>query len=454
MKKLIYIPTLTLIVIFCLQGLWISKIHHTYINQSMQIIEQIILSSIQKELALRSFSPYIDPNAPKIIIKDADNMTTEEHNQLKGDTLNLDLLTQNNIGSSVLEIITQFQQDELINYGSYIQLDKLDSIFNQELKSANIHANYCILSYNKDTIFTESIGVLSPKSKNLHHTALFPIGTKGRQFIQVKTAIPLSSFLREMLYILLESILLASILLACVIYLIIIIREKDKLFKQREASVNGTVHDLKSPLNGIITLMSYLKKKNSDSSAQILIESTCKQTRKLINEIESLLITARKDRQKIYLQKTETDLIQLVSDTSQDISTQYTMKTHQIKIETQLKELNLMLDPLYITNVIRNLIENALKYSDEKVEITIGISQYTDQAILTVRDNGWGISPKYQKKIFTQFFQVPREQMAHQRGYGIGLAYAKYIMEAHGGDISVESIPQKGSTFTCRFPLK
>lgn len=454
MKKLIYIPTLTLIVIFCLQGLWISKIHHTYINQSMQIIEQIILSSIQKELALRSFSPYIDPNAPKIIIKDADNMTTEEHNQLKGDTLNLDLLTQNNIGSSVLEIITQFQQDELINYGSYIQLDKLDSIFNQELKSANIHANYCILSYNKDTIFTESIGVLSPKSKNLHHTALFPIGTKGRQFIQVKTAIPLSSFLREMLYILLESILLASTLLACVIYLIIIIREKDKLFKQREASVNGTVHDLKSPLNGIITLMSYLKKKNSDSSAQILIESTCKQTRKLINEIESLLITARKDRQKIYLQKTETDLIQLVSDTSQDISTQYTIKMHQIKIETQLKELNLMLDPLYITNVIRNLIENALKYSDEKVEITIGISQYTDQAILTVGDNGWGISPKYQKKIFTQFFQVPREQMAHQRGYGIGLAYAKYIMEAHGGDISVESIPQKGSTFTCRFPLK
>ncbi|MBF0841359.1 HAMP domain-containing histidine kinase, partial [Staphylococcus lentus] len=61
---------------------------------------------------------------------------------------------------------------------------------------------------------------------------------------------------------------------------------------------------------------------------------------------------------------------------------------------------------------------------------------------------------KYQKKIFTQFFQVPREQMTHQRGYGIGLAYTKYIMEAHGGNISVESIPEKGSLFICKFPLK
>lgn len=112
-----------------------------------------------------------------------------------------------------------------------------------------------------------------------------------------------------------------------------------------------------------------------------------------------------------------------------------------------------MLDPLYVRNVIRNLVENALKYSDDGVQIIIRISKKETQAIFTVKDNGWGIAPKYQKKIFTQFFQVPREQMAHQRGYGIGLAYTKYIIEAHGGSISVESIPGKGSIFICKFPL-
>lgn len=123
-------------------------------------------------------------------------------------------------------------------------------------------------------------------------------------------------------------------------------------------------------------------------------------------------------------------------------------------MESELNELNLMLDPLYVRNVIRNLVENALKYSDDGVQISIRISKKETQAIFTVKDNGWGIAPKYKKKIFTPFFQVPREQMAHQRGYGIGLAYTKYIIEAHGGNISVESIPGKGSLFICKFPLK
>lgn len=133
---------------------------------------------------------------------------------------------------------------------------------------------------------------------------------------------------------------------------------------------------------------------------------------------------------------------------------QHSHQPHQIKMESELNELTLMLDPLYVRNVIRNLVENALKYSDDRVQIIIRISKKENQAIFTVKDNGWGIAPKYQKKIFTQFFQVPREQMAHQRGYGIGLAYTKYIIEAHGGNISVESIPGKGSLFICKFPLK
>ena len=73
---------------------------------------------------------------------------------------------------------------------------------------------------------------------------------------------------------------------------------------------------------------------------------------------------------------------------------------------------------------------------------------------MEVADNGWGIEKKYQKKIFKQFFQVPRIEKQSQRGYGIGLAYVWYIMEAHGGKITVDSVPEKGSVFACFFPIK
>ena len=345
------------------------------------------------------------------------------------------------------------QQDGLIKKKSFIQLTKLDSIFRQELNTANINISHQILLYDKDTIVKQSIGALPTNALFIKKTQLYPIGTKGLQFIQVKANVPFSSFIQEMLQILIESILLTIIILGYVIFLVITIHKKDKLFKRREASVNGTIHDLKSPLNSIITLMSFIKKKVPDIHTQQLVENTERQAQKLVNEIEALLITARKDRQKVYLQKEETDLVLLVTEVAQEVSMQHSHQPHQIKMESELNELNLMLDPLYVRNVIRNLVENALKYSDDGVQIIIRISKKETQAIFTVKDNGWGIAPKYQKKIFTQFFQVPREQMAHQRGYGIGLAYTKYIIEAHGGSISVESIPGKGSIFICKFPL-
>lgn len=455
MKKIIYIAIVGAIALFCLQGLWISNMYRAYVAQSVQTMEKAISTSIGKEIAFRRHcSPYKDPNHPKIVYKAANDMTQEERYQLKGDTLNLELLTQKKIGSSLPEVIVQFTQDGFIKEGKYILLPQLDSIFSQELKKANLAINHSILLYNKDTTVINSIGTLPINKQRVQSTRLFPIGTKGLQFIQVKADISLSPFLREMLFILMESILLVLIILGCVVYLVVMVRRKDKLFKQREASVNGTVHDLKAPLNNVITLMSYLKRKLPEAALRKLVEDTAKQTNNLVSDIEALLVTARKDKQKISLQKTDTDLLRLIECARESIAAQYLGKPHQIDLESEWNEVKLMLDPLYVTNVIRNLLENALKYSDDGVKVTIKVRKNRKEVILAVEDDGWGIERKYQKKIFTQFFQVPHAHVVHQHGYGVGLAYIKYIMEAHGGSISVDSELGKGSAFICKFPLE
>lgn len=456
MRKVIYIAIVAAVAICCLQGLWISNMYRVYVVQSLQIMEKAMSVSIGKEIAFRRHaSPYKDPKHPKIVYKKAEDMTPEEKSRLKGDTLDLDLLTRQNIGSNLSEVLIQIDQDDFIEGGKYILLPKLDSIFSQELKGTNITTDYGILLYNKDTTtIINSIGTLPGNGRQLECTRLFPIGTKGLQFIQVKADVSLSPFLREMFLILVASLLLVVIVLGCVINLVTLVRKKDKLFKQREASVNGTVHDLKAPLNSVITLMGYLKKKLPDASLQKIVADTAAQTRNLVNDIEALLITARQDKQKIILQKTETDLLQLIERARESISIQYVGKPHKITLESDFNEAKLRLDPLYVTNVIRNLLENALKYSNGGVSIVIKVGKEKNEVVLSVEDNGWGIERKYQKKIFTQFFQVPREEVVHQHGYGVGLAYTKYIMEAHGGSISVESELGKGSTFICRFPVK
>lgn len=455
MKKVIYIAIIAAIAMFCLQGLWIGNMYRAYVTQTIGTIENVMSVSIGKEIAFRRHaSPYEDPEHPKIVYKAADDMTPEERSRLKGDTLDLDMMTRQHIGSNLAEMIMQFSQDDFIKKGKFVLLSKLDSIFRKELGRTEVAADCCILLCGKDTVTViNSFGVL-PDERWAKSTRLFPIGTKSLQFIQVKADIALSPFLREMILILMSSILLVVITLWCVIYLVALVRKKDKLFKQREASVNGTVHDLKAPLNSVITLMGYLKKKLPDASLQKIVADTAAQTRNLVNDIEALLITARQDKQKIILQKTETDLLQLIERARESISIQYVGKPHKITLESDFNEAKLRLDPLYVTNVIRNLLENALKYSNGGVSIVIKVGKEKNEVVLSVEDNGWGIERKYQKKIFTQFFQVPREEVVHQHGYGVGLAYTKYIMEAHGGSISVESEPGKGSTFICRFPVK
>lgn len=455
MKKVIYIAIIAAIAMFCLQGLWIGNMYRAYVTQTIGTIENVMSVSIGKEIAFRRHaSPYEDPEHPKIVYKAADDMTPEERSRLKGDTLDLDMMTRQHIGSNLAEMIMQFSQDDFIKKGKFVLLSKLDSIFRKELGRTEVAADCCILLCGKDTVTViNSFGVL-PDERWAKSTRLFPIGTKSLQFIQVKADIALSPFLREMILILMSSILLVVITLWCVIYLVALVRKKDKLFKQREASVNGTVHDLKAPLNSVITLMGYLKKKLPDASLQKIVADTAAQTRNLVNDIEALLITARQDKQKIILQKTETDLLQLIERARESISIQYVGKPHKITLESDFNEAKLRLDPLYVTNVIRNLLENALKYSNGGVSIVIKVGKEKNEVVLSVEDNGWGIERKYQKKIFTQFFQVPREEVVHQHGYGVELAYTKYIMEAHGGSISVESELGKGSTFICRFPVK
>ena len=455
MKKVIFVVVICAFFVFCLQGLWMSSMYSAYVNQSIEAIEKAMETSIGKEMSYRvKERPFKDPKNPKVVYRYAEDMTPEEKKSLKGDTLKLNETSQKNIGNNLREIILQIQQDALIEQKKYLRLNILDSIFQAELHREKVAAKYRILIYDKDTAVINQTGTLDTTLQATTDTRFFPIGTKGLQFVQVKADIGLSAFLREMLYILISSVVMVVVILGCVVYLMVTIRKKDLLFKQREATVNGTVHDLKAPLNGIITLLGFLRNKQTDTSVQTLMDGTVRQAKNLVSDIESLLVTARRDRQQLHLQKKRTDLVQLVAQARESLSSQYIGKPHCIRVECEETEMLAEVDALYVTNVLRNLMENALKYSDDGVEIIVRIRKEASRMCLEVEDNGWGIERKYHKRIFDQFFQVPNDHEVRRRGYGVGLAFAYYIMEAHGGSIRVKSEPGKGSTFTCVFPIK
>lgn len=454
MNKLSYIVLLVATMMLCLQTLWINKTYNAYLKETMQDIEQATSESITKEVGMRNYGPHKNPHKPKLFVKEANKMSPEERNSRKGDTLSLTELSKKNIGRNITEVIVQIDQDALIARGKYIKLQKLDSLFYKEVSDKMpIVPKHIILLYDKDTLMMQKAGDTSLLHKKCNvETRLFPIGTKGMQFICVKADVPMSDFIKEMTYILAESIILVLAILGCVIYLVITIRKKNKLFKAREISVNGTVHDLKSPINSMITMLNYLKTKLSEENAKKLVDLSIKQSQDIVSDIDELLITARKDRQKLYLQKKETDIKSLAERAIDTLSVQYKNKNPEINIVRAEERITATVDPFYIGNVIRNLIENALKYSDAGVKIAVNIYEDKNNLFIEVKDAGWGIDKKYQKMIFNRFFRIPPKEDMNSNGYGVGLAYVKFILQAHGGNIKVKSELGKGSSFICKIP--
>ena len=453
MRKLLWVPITVIASILLLEGIWFNRVRQEYQDKTMIKVEKLLSVSIGKELTLRDYGYPEDPQNHRFVYKVQDSLPAEA--RMTGDTLNVDMLAEKHIGKEFHEIVQQISQDLDIDKGKYLLLSNLDSIFRAELETEGVNVDYRLSWYDHDTTAIQTAGTLSASYSHSHETSktrLFPIGTRGLQFVDAEVDIHLSLFMKQMLYLLLLSGVLAVVVMGCVVYLLVTIRRKNRLFRQREASVNGTVHDLKAPLNSIVALMGLLKRHVTAETDRALIEKTSAQARSLVGEIEELLITARRDRQRLYIQKKEVDLLALIRTACASVEAQYEAKPHHICIEAETESVPLYADGLYVTNVIRNLIENALKYSDDGVEVRIRAVSGKDFTELVVEDTGWGIDRRYQKKVFTQFFQVPHREEAARRGYGVGLAYVKYIMEAHGGSIRLESTPGKGSRFVCHFP--
>ena len=458
MKKYYYITLMAILATVCLQVSYVYALYNRYVDEKIIRIEDEVQKLSTREKIIRDalILGEAPKERPRIMQKYVSDMTKEEIDSLRhlpGGTDTIDVLAAQKagVGGTTGEVIDQLKQDLLLKSGFPLNLNTLDSLWN--ITDTVVHYPHKLLLYNKDSIVTASIGNLESRIPD-YISKLHPIGTKGLQYLQVKADIPMSTFLRKQIWTLALSACMMLLVLLCLFFQLAVIRRKEALLRQRELTINGTIHDLKSPLNSIITMLSWLKMIVPDKETKEAIESSGAGVKHLVCNIESLLVTARKDRQQLVLNKTLTDVSKMAERVKREMDRLYQDKPHSIHICNELPDrLQLEADEMYLENVLCNLIENALKYADRGVKVEVTLSMADGRLQVAVRDNGWGIAPQYQKKLFRQFYQVPRHGRPEQKGYGIGLAQAKYIIDEHGGWIKVQSAEGKGSTFIFTIPF-
>ena len=443
----------------CLQVSYINSLYNRYVDEKIIGIEDIVQKLSTRERIIRdALRVGVKPKErPRIMRKHISHMTQEEIDSLRrlpggADTIDVIAAQKAGIGGTAGEIVDQLMQDLLLKSGFPLNLNTLDSLW--RASDSIVRHPHQFLLYDKDTVMISSVGDLESHTPD-YVSQLHPIGTKGLQYLQIKADIPMSHFLRHQLWTLALSACMMLLVLLCLFFQLTAIRRKEALLRKREMTINGTIHDLKSPLNSVITMMGWLKQTTPDKETKEMLETSKAGVRRLISNIEALLMTARMDRHQVVLNKSLIDVPEMAEGVKKELSCLYPGKPHTICIINELPAgLQVMADGMYIENVIRNLMENALKYSDAGVMIEVSLSIVNERLRVSVKDNGWGIAPCHQKKLFTQFYRVPRSEEQQQKGYGIGLAQSQYIINEHGGEIMVKSAEGEGSTFTFMIPCR
>jgi two-component system phosphate regulon sensor histidine kinase PhoR len=229
-----------------------------------------------------------------------------------------------------------------------------------------------------------------------------------------------------------------------------------KLSEIKSDFINNMTHEFKTPIATIQLATDALKnEKVLSDKEQILYYSGIikEENRRMNKQVEKILQSAQLERDEIKLQLRKLDVHQIIQKVSENAKLQLEEAGALLSTHLQASKTEIMADDVHFSNIIFNLLDNAIKYGKQNPQITIDTSNEGDQLVIRVIDNGIGMNKETQNHIFEKFYRAHTGNLHDVKGFGLGLTYVKKMMDLQGGKISVESEVGQGTTFTLRFPL-
>ncbi|MEA3318356.1 MAG: HAMP domain-containing sensor histidine kinase [Bacteroidota bacterium] len=252
-----------------------------------------------------------------------------------------------------------------------------------------------------------------------------------------------------------SSIILTLVVIMGFVFSIHIMFKQKRLAVVKNDFVNNMTHELKTPISTISLAAQMLKdksiaieKKNIDKMSKIIDD----ESKRLSFQVEKVLKTALLDRGKIKLNKQELDIHNLISNVISNFQIQIENKNGTLThaFNSEINTLNI--DEVHFTNIIFNLLDNAVKYCNEAPNIKVLTENNKKGITISIADNGIGIKKSDQKKVFEQFYRVHTGNRHDVKGFGLGLNYVKRIVDEHNGNISISSTYKKGTKFKIFIP--
>lgn len=338
----------------------------------------------------------------------------------------------------------------------------MDSLVECELRCRGIKTAYQIGVFNNQgeqvELISDSIKLLAKIQPEAFKARLFPNDLMANpNFLTIYFPHQKIYLVKAVWLMLIASTLFIAIILLTFIKTIYTIVKQKQLNEIKNDFISNMTHELKTPISTIALACEAISDPDVDKSSQRIqsfVGMIRDENRRLGMLVENVLKTAVLDRGEVQMEKDEIDLNELIKDVVKNIQIQATSRGGYIGINLNANPSVIKADRVHFSNIIYNLLDNAIKYSVKAPEVNI--ATVTDKKGITIKvsDKGLGIAKDDQRKIFEKFYRVPTGNVHNVKGFGLGLSYVKAIVEKHWGNITLESSLGKGSIFTIYIPFQ
>lgn len=360
----------------------------------------------------------------------------------------------------VNDIFDEFISVNIYNdYDDKINPSVLDSILHNELREKGILTKYKFgvtdqlgkLLYHSDSLGEDAPLLHSKFKANLSPDNVF---IKPR-YLSVFFPNQKNYILRTMWLMLTSSAALVLILMFSFYYAISTIFKQKKLSEIKNDFISNMTHEFKTPISTISLACEVLNDASVGKSKEKIenyVKVIGEENKRLGLLVENILQTAILDKGEFKLKVQQVDVHEIIEQAINNIRLQVSKREGEVKVHLDAGSHIIRADKVHLTNVVYNLIDNALKYTDQKPLIEVSTESMPGGLLIAVKDNGIGISKENQKKIFDTLYRVNTGNVHNVKGFGLGLSYVKAVIEKHGGEVTVESDIGKGSVFRIYLP--
>ena len=268
----------------------------------------------------------------------------------------------------------------------------------------------------------------------------------------------MNSYIFSSVRFMIPSIVFTLILLVTFIFTIVVIFRQKRYTEMKNDFINNMTHELKTPISSISLAAQML-----NDEAVTKSPATMKHLGTVINDeskrlrflVEKVLQMSMFDRKKAVFKRKELDLNEMLENAAHSFQLRVEHTGGKISLDVEAVDSKIYVDEIHFANAINNLMDNAIKYkkSEQPLNLTIRTWNDKDRLNFSIADDGIGIKKENQKKVFDKFYRVHTGNVHDVKGFGLGLAYVKKIIDLHDGEIKMDSEYGKGTTFTISLPV-